>query len=73
MPMPMPDVGGMPYWKGAQEVVVDDHCLVVALVGELHLVDEALLLVYRVVELRVSVGKLLTVDHQLETLGESRL
>ena len=48
--------------------MVDNHRLVIALVGEPHLVDEALLLVDRVVQLRVGVGKLLAVDHELETL-----
>ena len=57
----------------AQEVLVDDHRLVVALVGQFHLVDEALFLVDRVVELRVCVGQLLAVDHEFEALGESWL
>ena len=35
------------------EVVVDDHGLVVALVGQLHLLNEAVVLVDGVVELRV--------------------
>ena len=53
--------------------MVDDHRLVVALVSQLHLLDETLLLVDGVVELRVGVGQLLTVHHQLETLGETGL
>ena len=54
-----------------QEVLVDYHRLVVTLVGKFHLVDESLLLIYRVVELRVGVGKLLAVYHQFKTLRES--
>ena len=57
----------------AQEIVVDDHRLVVTLVGKTHLRDETLLLIDRIVELRIGIGQLLTVDHQLETLGEAGL
>ena len=57
----------------AQEVLIDDHRLVVALVGQSHLFHEALLLVDGVVQLRVGVSQLLTVYHQLETLGEAGL
>ena len=53
--------------------MVDNHCLVIALVGKLHLVDETLLLVYRVVELGIGVGKFLAVDHKLEALRQPRL
>ena len=51
-----------------QEILVNDHCLVIALVGKLHLVYETVLLVDWIVELRVCVGKLLAVYHQLEAL-----
>jgi hypothetical protein len=37
--------------KGAEKVLVDDHGLVVAFVGQSHLLHEALLLVERVVQL----------------------
>ena len=53
--------------------MVDDHRLVVTFVGQLHLVDEPLLLVERVVELGVGVGQLLTVDHELEALCQAWL
>ena len=53
--------------------MVDNHSLVVALVGQSHLFDKALLLVYRVVQFRVGIGQFLAVHHQLEALGESRL
>ena len=59
--------------QSAQEVVVDYHSLVVALVGKTHLFLEAFLLVNGVVELRVGIGQLLSVDHQLETLGQPGL
>ena len=57
----------------AQEVLIDNHRLIVALVGQAHLFLEPFLLVYRVIKLRISVGQLLTVHHQLETLGQSGL
>ena len=59
--------------QGAQEVVVDDHCLVVTLVSELHLLDETLLLVDGVVQLGVGIRQLLAVYHQLEAFGQSGL
>ena len=59
--------------KGAQEVLVDDHSLVVSLVGQSHLLNETLLLIDGVVQLAVGVCQLLTVHHQLETLGQSSL
>ena len=57
----------------AQEVLVDNHSFVVALVGKAHLLLEAFFLVDWVVKLRVGVGKFLAVHHKLETLGEPRL
>ena len=59
--------------EGTEEVLIDNHCLVITLVSKLHLVDKTLFLVNWVVELRVCIGKLLTVYHQLETLGQAWL
>ena len=59
--------------QGTEEVLIDDHGLVVALVGQLHLLNETLLLIDGVVELGVGVGQLLTIHHQLEALGEAGL
>ena len=56
-----------------QEVLVDEHRFVVSLFAQAELVFEAFFLVYRVVQLAVSVGKFLAVHHQLETFGQSRL
>ena len=64
--------GGHAILECAEEVLVDDHSLVVALVGETHLLFETLLLVDGVVELAISVGEFLAVDHKLETLGQAR-
>ena len=66
--MPMPEQVGMPYSKGADEVHVDEHRLVVALLREAQLLLETLQLVDRVVQFRVGVAELLAVDEQLETL-----
>ena len=55
----------------AQEVLVDDHRFVVTLVGETHLLLETLFLIERVVELRVSVSKFFSVDHEFKALSES--
>ena len=59
--------------QSAEEVLVDNHSFIVALVGEAHLLYEALFLVDWVVELRVGVGKFLAVYHKFETLGKTRL
>ncbi len=53
--------------------MVYDHSLVVTFLAEVHLIHEALILVDRVVQLRVCVGELLAVDHQLEALCEFRI
>ena len=63
--------GGHAVLERAEEVLVDDHRFVIALVGQAHLIHETLFLVDGVVELRVGVGQLLAVDHQLETLGQA--
>ena len=60
-------------FKGADEVRVYYHRLVITLVGKTHLLGETLILVDRIVKLRICVGKLLAVYHQLETLGELRI
>ena len=65
--------GGHAVLERAEEVLVDDHRFVVALVGQAHLIHETLFLVDGVVELRVGVGQFLAVDHQLETLGQAGL
>ena len=51
--------------------MVDNHRLVVALVGQFHLLDKTVVLVDRIVELAVCVGQLFAVDHQFETLGQT--
>ena len=56
-----------------QEVLVDEHRFVVSLFAQAKLVFEAFFLVYRVVQLAVSVGKFLAVHHQFEAFGQSRL
>ena len=56
--------------EGTHEVVVDEHGLIVALLAQAKLLLEALQLVDGVVELAIGVAQLLTVDHELETLGE---
>ena len=56
--------------EGADEVHVDVHRLVVALVLELELLLEAVELVDGVVELAVGVGQFLAVHEELEALGE---
>ena len=50
--------------------MVDNHGFIVALVGEFHLLNEAFILVDRVIELGVGVGKFLAVDHELEAFGQ---
>src|SRR3712207_1542797 len=55
-----------------QEVLVNNHGLIVALIGQLHLVFKALFLVYGVVKLGVGVGQFLTVYHQLKAFGQPR-
>ena len=62
--------GRHPILQSAQEVLVDEHGFVVALLAEAELILEALLLIDRVVELGICVGQFLTIDHQLETLGQ---
>ena len=59
--------------KGAEEVLIDDHGLVVTLVSQLHLLYETLFLIDGVVKLRVGIGQLLTIHHQLKTLSKTRL
>ena len=54
-----------------EEVLIDNHCLVITLVSEFHLLYETLLLIDRIVELRVGVSQLLTIHHQFKTLSES--
>jgi len=68
----MPSAGcrGHAVFEGADEVVVDDHGLVVAFLAQSHLFDKAFILVDGVVELRVCVGEFFAVDHQLEALGQ---
>ena len=53
-----------------QEILVDEHGLVVALFAQAQLLLEAFFLVYRVVKLAVSIRKLLAVHHEFETLGK---
>ena len=59
--------------QGTEEVLVDDHRLIVALVGQAHLLAEALFLVDGVVQLGVCICQLLAVHHQLEALGQTGL
>ncbi len=63
--------GGHAILECSEEVLVDNHSLVVALVGETHLFFETLLLVDGVVELAISVGEFFAVDHELEALGQA--
>ena len=65
--------GGHAILQGTQEILVDEHRFVVALLAQAHLFDETLFLIYRVVQLRIGIGQFLTVDHQLETLGQCRI
>ena len=65
--------GGHAVFERTDEIAVDNHCFVIAFFSQAHLLDEALILIDRVVQLRVGVGKFLTVDHQLETFGELRI
>ena len=51
--------------------MINHHRLVVSLVGQLHLLYEAVVLVDRVVELAIGVRQLLAVHHELEPLGEA--
>ena len=51
--------------------MVDEHRFVVALLTETELILEAGTLVDGVIELGVSIGYLLTIDHELEALGEA--
>ena len=51
--------------------MVNHHRLVVTFVRELHLLHEAVVLVYWVVELRIGVRQLFAVYHELETLGQT--
>ena len=60
-------------FQSAEEVLVDNHCLIVTAAGEHHLFLETCALVYRVVKLGIGVSHLLTINHQLETLGEFRV
>ena len=53
--------------------MIDDHSLVVALVSKLHLLNETLLLIDRIVKLGIGISQLLTIHHQLETLSKSGL
>ena len=61
---------GHTIFQSAQEVLVDEHGLVVAALAEFHLLLEACTLVDGVVQLGVGVGQFLAVDHQLEALGQ---
>ena len=63
----------IPIFQGTQEILVDEHRLVISLLGEAELLLEALPLVDRVIQLGVGVGQLLAVDHQLEALGKLRV
>ena len=58
--------------QSTQEILVDNHCLVVSLVGKTHLFFEAFFLIQRIVQLRVGIGQFLAVHHQFETFGQSR-
>ena len=60
-------------FKRADEVHVYVHSLVVALALEGRLFFETLQLVYRVVELGVSVGQLLAAHEEFEALGQRRV
>ena len=51
--------------------MVDNHCFVVTLGGKFHLINEPLVLINRVVELRVGVSQFFAVDHQFEAFGQS--
>ena len=55
-----------------QEILVDEHGLVVALFTQFQLLFEAFFLVDGVVQLTVCVGQLFAVYHQLEAFGQSR-
>ena len=59
--------------QGTEEVLINDHGLVVTLISQLHLLHETFFLINRVVQLRVGIRQLLTIHHQLEALGESWL
>ena len=65
--------GGHAILQGTQEILIDEHRFVVALLAQAHLFDETLFLIYRVVQFRISVSQFLTVDHQLETFGQRRI
>ncbi len=54
-----------------QKIVVDDHRLIIAFVGQAHLLFETLFLVDWVVQLAVGIRQLFAVHHQLETLGQT--
>ena len=55
--------------QGTQEILVYNHCLVVAFVGKTHLFLETFFLIYRVVKLGIGVCQLFSVDHEFETFG----
>ena len=57
----------------AHEIVVDNHRLVIALIGKLHLIHKAVVLIDGVVELGIGIRQLFAVDHQLKTLGQTGL
>ena len=57
--------------QGAQKVLIDNHSLVVAFVGQFHLLFKTFLLIDGVVEFGVGIGQLLAVHHEFETLGEA--
>ena len=50
--------------------MVDEHSLIIALLRETELILEALTLVNWVIEFGVGIGDFLTIDHELESLGE---
>ena len=73
MPTPSPPVGGIPYSKCPQVVLVDRPGLQVARRPRPLLLLEPHPLLDRVVELAVAVGDLAGVDEQLEALREQRV
>ena len=73
MPMPQPEMGGMPYSMHSKKVVVHLHGVGVALRARRRLLGETLRLVERVDELGVGVDDFPAVDHELETVHHQRV
>ena len=58
--------------QGAQKVVVNNHRLIVALIGKSHLFHKSFFLVDRVVEFAVGICQFLAIHHQFKSLREPR-